>query len=828
MHLPAADHAGQSSLPCLVFHVDTAAPAIALIACGSDTRQVDSFKRDTLKQLATAATLGSLQAAVNANEAPTLGVADRMAAFDPVWTSPSTNAGESMPCGAGDIGLNAWVEGEELFLYVARSGAFDETNSYLKLGRARLRFDPSPFTSGASFEQRLSLIDGEVVVTCGDVAVTVWADVEAPIVHVTVVSAAPVRLSATWESWRTRDRDYFPAEMSMHRSYDGAPFTPHQHADEIDFAEGGVMSLHRNRDATLFDILVEQQGLGRVREQLWNPLAGLGFGVLVKGDGFVPAGTVQGRYASTDFTGWRLASTRPRQRHALRLYCHVAQTKTRADWLAGLRRLVAGDPGAAASRSRSRRWWRAFWERSWIVIQPGPARPDSRPWRIGRNYQLFRHQLGTNARAEWPTKFNGGNFTVDPEFTDPALRLSPDYRAWGGGEFTAQNQRLVHWPMLKSGDADLMRPQLDFYRRLRRTAELRSQVYWGHKGACFVEQIENFGLCCGQEWGWARTWNKPAVRLPGVEDSAFVDHLWDTVLEFCLQMLEVGRFTGADVSGDLAFIDSCLTFFDRHYRDEHARVSGSELNEAGRLVLFPGTACETYKNALNSAVTIAGLDAVLSALLALPEEVLRPPLRARYVALRATLPALPTRMMSNRRVLAPAELWDRIQNVEIPQLYPVFPYGQYRVGLPDLQLAVDTWRYGVDTPAQKDIRSWHQDAIFCARLGLTDEAAQLTALKMDDAPRRYPTFWGPGHDWAPDHNWGGSGMVGLQDMLMQTPGDAIHLFPAWPREWDVDFRLHAPFQTRIDAALRNGKLVDSTVKPAAARTRIVLPEWLAG
>jgi hypothetical protein len=134
-------------------------------------------------------------------------------------------------------------------------------------------------------------------------------------------------------------------------------------------------------------------------------------------------------------------------------------------------------------------------------------------WRIGRDYELFRHQLGTNARGAWPTKFNGGNFTVDPEFTQPELRLSPDYRAWGGGEFTAQNQRLVHWPMLKSGDSDLMRPQLDFYRRLRRTAELRTQHYWGHKGACFVEQIENFGLCCGQEWGWQRTWNKLATRI---------------------------------------------------------------------------------------------------------------------------------------------------------------------------------------------------------------------------------------------------------------------------------------------------------------------------
>lgn len=33
---------------------------------------------------------------------------------------------------------------------------------------------------------------------------------------------------------------------------------------------------------------------------------------------------------------------------------------------------------------------------------------------------------------------------------------------WGGGTMTAQNQRLVYWPMLKSGDFDMMPSQFDF------------------------------------------------------------------------------------------------------------------------------------------------------------------------------------------------------------------------------------------------------------------------------------------------------------------------------------------------------------------------------
>ena len=109
--------------------------------------------------------------------------------------------------------------------------------------------------------------------------------------------------------------------------------------------------------------------------------------------------------------------------------------------------------------------------------------------------------LGMNAHGKWPTKFNGGLFTVDPVFTDTANKLTPDYRNWGGGSHTAQNQRLVYFPMIKNGDWDLLQPQLDFYLRILKNAELRSKVYWNHDGACFTEQMENYGLPNYAEYG---------------------------------------------------------------------------------------------------------------------------------------------------------------------------------------------------------------------------------------------------------------------------------------------------------------------------------------
>jgi hypothetical protein len=89
----------------------------------------------------------------------------------------------------------------------------------------------------------------------------------------------------------------------------------------------------------------------------------------------------------------------------------------------------------------------------------------------------------------------------------------------------------------------------------------------------------------------------------------------------------------------------------------------------------------------------------------------------------------------------------------------------------------------------------------------------LTVAKLKDSGRRFPAFWGPGFDWAPDHNWGGSGMIGLQEMLMQTDGKKIYLLPAWPKDWDVHFKLHAPYQTTVEATVKDGKITSLKVWP---------------
>ena len=122
---------------------------------------------------------------------------------------------------------------------------------------------------------------------------------------------------------------------------------------------------------------------------------------------------------------------------------------------------------------------------------------------------------------------------------------------------------------------------------------------------------------------------------------------------------------------------------------------------------------------------------------------------------------------------------------------PRLPRHKYGLGKPDLQTAIDTWHFGEDSKGQQGVNGWHQSAIFVADLGLTDEAKAMVISKFTDAfPERSPTFWGPNFDYTPDFNHAGSAMSALQEMLLQTNGRKIYVAPAWPKEWDVDFKLH--------------------------------------
>src|SRR6476620_6378061 len=120
-----------------------------------------------------------------------------------VWNSQSKNSGESMPCGGGDIGLNVWVEDNDLLFYLAKSGTFDENNALLKLGRIRIRLSPNPFSPN-NFKQELILKDGYVNINADNgkinTNISIWVDVFHAAIHVDIKNKTPLTTEVIYES----------------------------------------------------------------------------------------------------------------------------------------------------------------------------------------------------------------------------------------------------------------------------------------------------------------------------------------------------------------------------------------------------------------------------------------------------------------------------------------------------------------------------------------------------------------------------------------------------------------------------------------------------
>lgn len=752
---------------------------------------------------------------------------------------------ESMPCGGHDIGLNVWVENGDILFYMQRSGSLAETNEYLKLGRIRLQLTPNPFAlSAGQFRQELKLRQGYIEIygksplpngKTIEATVRIWAETNRPIIHLEVDSDQLIQANAAYENWRLDDEDI--PNNNRRRSFfslNNYPGKVTMKADTMARDPQGVLFYHRNPDEKLIpNMLIRQQQLEEYKEQIVDDLHGRTFGGMMTGKGFVPAGETKGTYQTTPYKAWHIASKKPANTHHLRIVTHIAQTQTIDSWQKGLHTRINGsDNDLEKARTVTQNWWSAFWDRSRIVINPENADPSSKPWRAARNYNLFRYQLGCNAFGEYPSKFNGGNFTFDANLLGGAGRdFGPDWRNWGGGVFTAQNQRLLYWPMLKAGDFDAILTHFELYRKALGGARARVKKHFGHDGAIFSEYLGVPGLALAAGYGWESGPRSRGEEIPfgdpradatgqyndlvekGIMANGSIAYHWESQLETAYMILEYRRFTGAQITQYIPLIENAVVFFDEHYRKRQKMRSGKELNEQGQLVIYPSKACETFRGATNPTDLLAGLKACIEEILTLDENSLKLRNMAYYRNLQKMIPPFTYAQTDGVRVIQPAEKWKVYRNAEIPQLYPLFPFNRFALGRDDMQVFRNTYAKGKFRKG--NIVSWHQDGIFFARMGQTAEAADFNIRKLDDSPRRFPTFWGPGHDWVPDHNWGGSGMIGLQEMLMQTIGNKIYLCPAWPKDWDVDFKLHAPYQTVVECRIRDGKITYLTVTPAS-------------
>jgi hypothetical protein len=473
-------------------------------------------------------------------------------------------------------------------------------------------------------------------------------------------------------------------------------------------------------------------------------------------------------------------------------------------WIVGQETMIAANvlkPGQwqhvaatvdAASGSR-----RLYLDGKLIKEQRGEASAET----VTRGYNLQRYLIGASSRGPYPPKFNGGAFTVNMGGKCPFAADSPDYRSWGGSCYWFQNNRFLCWPSLASGDYDTMMPFFNMYRHMLEFRRDVTKTYYGHEGAFFVETFHFWGSHSGQDFGWKNPGNTP--------QNIYVRWYWQGGLELSMMMLDTYAHTGDTTFAKetlLPIADAVVTFYDQHWQRDGK----------GKIRFDPTASLETF-DGINDAPTIAGLNAILPRLLALPAEFTTAAQRAAWKKTLADLPLLPMATAKDKTVLTPADKYWGTRNMENPELYAIFPYRLYGLGLPELQIAKDSFA----ARHHRHQYCWSQDCIQAAELGLAEEAKSRTVGKFSapSAPQKFPAFWNPNwnFDWTTDMDHGGSAALALSEMLMQCPGDKILLLPAWPKEWKADFKLHAPRQTIVEGHVENGQIKNLKVTPETRR-----------
>ncbi len=717
----------------------------------------------------------------------------KTAAYNVIWDTPSVNSLGSMPLGNGDIGMNVWVEGNgDLYLYLSKTDAWSENGQLLKLGKIRINLEPNPFLSGKAFRQELKLTDGEIVIHAGkaseEVVITLRADANHPVAEIQVAAKKPVRVKVELQPWRTARRA-MTNKNELVSAYgieetDGNPII--QEPDHFLPAAGNRITWYHRNDRSVWTANMKLQALDEFADHSNDPLFYRTFGACIESKELKP---------ESDLV---LSSQAKISGCLISVYPLTSTAITESIWTNqlnyGIEKIKAIPVETRINAHRT--WWADFWKRSYIFVSSADQKAGESTATITRGYILQRYLNACSGRGGSPIKFNGSIFTVDTYARKEYKGFDADFRLWGG-PFWFQNTRLPYWSMLEAGDFEMMKPLFEMYLKALPLRQFATKKYYRHTGAFFPETMNFWGTWTNANYGSKRN------GMPdGLTENTYIRYYWTGGLELSQMMLDYYDFKQSKTFAKdtlLPFVTEILEFFDKHWMRDIE----------GKILFTPGQALETFQTAVNPTPDVAGLRFLTAKMLELKGVEISPDRRKQWENLLTSVPDIPLRTINGEKVIAPAALSAQEANIENPGLYAVFPFRLYGVGKPDIDLGISTF---VNRKNRSNI-GWQHSSIQAAMLGLAGEASSLVLDKFSNSDKecRFPAFWGPNYDWSPDQDHGTVAMTALQRMLLQYEGDKMITFPAWPEEWNVEFRLFGTGNRIVEGSSKNGKRVSKTI-----------------
>ena len=310
-----------------------------------------------------------------------------------VFETPSPNAAGAVHLGNGEVGASVWIEPSgDLVLYLARSDSFSEVCRLLKIGKIRVSFQPAPSTDFGRFYQELKLRQGRLEGDVGDIHLEVFVEPDRPVVRVVARSAQPLVTRVTYEGWR-RERRILNGTPELNDSgwsmKGGPPNVPVVESADIvvppERTPSALVFYHHNAESVV-PLSLRLQSCDQVPSAL-DPILHRTFGAWIEGPGL--------RHVEAE----TLASAAPAKTLDLRIACPSLMAPKVEIWLELARQHAVAAPEPAVARASTEAWWRKFWARSWVFVDPSVVRGKAAPLRLGSDAQGGNRFAGTFGRV---------------------------------------------------------------------------------------------------------------------------------------------------------------------------------------------------------------------------------------------------------------------------------------------------------------------------------------------------------------------------------------------------------------------------------------------
>lgn len=390
-----------------------------------------------------------------------LNLATAVSRGDLDYSSPATRSDEGMPVGNGRMGSLVWTTPSAIKFQINRCDVFGEDSSSVSFPHADADYasgcgyidinmasaGPDVFTAPA-FRQHLSLYDGLMTAYGAGVTARVLAwhahDVMAVEVEDRREHPEPVNIDLRMLRYAVAYFDNMNWQLTANHAvvYRTAN---HYAASQLHVRDGAILLTQRFSEKDFFDSsaiaisVVGRESRARFLNETTVQLS-------------VAAGT--GKF--TILIG--SAATFDRQQDVGDLALQPLRAAT-----------ALGDFGSLAAENA--KWWRDFWAKGYVAMHSDDGQADF----VGSNYLYFLYLMASSSRGAYPPRFGGMLWYT-----------TGDMRRWGS-QYWHANTDAYYRDLMPSGHLDLMDPFFSLYYGMYDACALAAQQQWDSKGIYLPE-----------------------------------------------------------------------------------------------------------------------------------------------------------------------------------------------------------------------------------------------------------------------------------------------------------------------------------------------------